>query len=547
MQDSATGPNALKKPRPESADAIACPKCGHEITRAVAPGDGESARRRSPSATPLAVDHDAPTLTQKAQRRGSPLATIIRWICLSAILIGMTVATLLLVLHSRNSGMRVADTDSNVERPADQRPTDLRGLIQTRTPTTNSDRIVQAIEHSIVLIETSGPAGIVSLGSGFVVDDRGIVATNYHVLSEATEGRVRFQNGTTYEIEGYVAVAKDDDLALVKLRDPPPHLEAMTLEFDSDPERQSEVIAVGHPDGVDFSMFNGRVSQVLRTSRLSGRSREFLEQHLHTSEEHRWIQHTAAITEGNSGGPLLDPQGCVVGVNTWVDKQTGFSYALHPMYLNRILQTPWTEPTPLEQLATQQARFAAAMQRLSIERVERLFKEAKAMRWAPRSRIEYQTLQQLALAITQTRVWASSGGSKIIGDELLEPLITAVDLIEAEIENQANQIIQQLILLNEFAFQELFDASEGLIFVATVDKQFEGEDGERGMLVILSGYEQKVFVPLNDVFLNPDPGSHYLIVGLNQNGQVVRFGDNPLKLESAPVIISRTILPLGRW
>jgi len=65
------------------------------------------------------------------------------------------------------------------------------------------------------------------------------------------------------------------------------------------------------------------------------------------------------------------------------------------------------------------------------------------------------------------------------------------------------------------------------------------------MLVLLSGYDQKVFVPLNNIFLSPQPGAHYLIVGFN-NGQVVRFGENPLDLEVAPVVVSRTIVPLGQ-
>lgn len=545
MQESATSTNAPKNIDPETADSITCPACRHEFRPAGRRSVAEQGR--SPATTSMSVDHDAPSLTEKAQRRGSPLAKAVRWLGLSAVLIGVTVALLLFVLSAKNRDAREvgsSDTDDTTFRwpsVAADSTGETSPAIADR-----SNRVVQAVEHSIVLIETSGPAGTVSLGSGFVVDDRGMVATNYHVLSEATIGRVRFQNGTTYEIEGYVAVRPEDDLAVVKLRDPPSNLRPLGLAFDSDPERQSEVTAVGHPDGVDFSLFNGKVSQVLRTSRLSGRSRAFLEQHLRSEQDHRWVQHTAALTEGNSGGPLLDERGDVVGVNTWVDKQTGFNYALHAMYLNRLLQSPWTAPAPLEKFATQEARFAAAMQRLSIERVERLFQEAKTMQWAPRSRIEYQTLQQLALAITQTRVWASSGGSKTIRDELLEPLINAVDAIEAEIELQANRIVQQLTLLNEFASHELFDASEGLIFVATVESQFDGDDGQRGMLVILSGYEQKVFVPLTNIFLNPEPGTHYLIIGLNQNGQVVRFGANPLQLESAPVIVSRTVLPLGK-
>lgn len=532
------------KTAPESkADRVTCPECRHEFAPDgnSRPKTGHSAQDKPES---FAVGHDSPSLSQKAQRpHGSPLATMVRWLLLAAVLVGAMTGLVFLVVSSGNEAADDHSGRRSSSRAHSGSP--LKGRdIQASSPSAK-DPVVQAIERSVVRIETAGPAGTVSLGSGFVVDAKGLVATNYHVVSEATQGKVRFKNGTAYDIAGYVALNPDNDLAIVELRDAPENLQPLQLRSQGDPARRSDVIAVGHPDGVGFSLFNGNVSQVLLTSQLSDRSQRFLEQHLNRNRPLRWIQHTAVLTEGNSGGPLLDRQGRVVGINTWVDKETEYGYALHARYLTELLKSRLPSVAPLETYSTQEARFAAAIQRLQVERVNRLFREAKKMHWAPRSRLDYQTLQQLALAITQTRLRATGGGSKSIPDEQLESLIQAIDAIEADIEKQSLEIIEQLTLLNEFAAKELFDESEGLIFVATVDQAFEGPSGDRGMLVLLAGYDQKIFVPLNDIFLSPQPGAHYLIIGLT-NGQVVRFGMNPLDLEVAPIVLSRTIVPLQK-
>ena len=72
-------------------------------------------------------------------------------------------------------------------------------------PSTPAEPLRQALE-GIVVIHSNDDIGNATLGAGFVVDEEGLVATNYHVIAEATEAKATFQNGASYEIAGYVAV-----------------------------------------------------------------------------------------------------------------------------------------------------------------------------------------------------------------------------------------------------------------------------------------------------------------------------------------------------
>jgi hypothetical protein len=64
------------------------------------------------------------------------------------------------------------------------------------------------------------------------------------------------------------------------------------------------------------------------------------------------------------------------------------------------------------------------------------------------------------------------------------------------------------------------------------------------MLMQLAGFDDLLFLPLDGQLLDPIPGTHCLVLGVNDNGRRVYFGDNPLRLSTAHVIVSRTILPL---
>lgn len=405
-------------------------------------------------------------------------------------------------------------------------------------------RLLDKLEDAVVKIESGAEGDLSGLGSGFVVDKRGLVATNYHVVANATTARVRFKSGAAYEVAGYAAIDTDLDLAILSLHQPPARLEPLTLAADRDPVRLSPVVAIGHPRGVEFSPFDGKVSRILTTSQLPASSQRFLHQLISGKADHRWIQHTAKISEGNSGGPLLDERGQVIGINTWVDRQAHFGYALHVRHLRELLESGGPQIEPLRKYARKDARVADLLQRLTSERLEQLLADAEARQWRPQSADDYEVLQLLAWAVTVVNLPDTLARGRI--DDRLDSLGRVTERIVQRLAQQKWDAVGQITLINDHALAQIDRPMEGVFLFGVVERTVEGDAGERGALVKVAGSDQMLFLPLDDQLAVPAPGLQCLLLGVNYDGHRVRYGDNPLKLITAHVIATRTLLPLGK-
>lgn len=151
-----------------------------------------------------------------------------------------------------------------------------------------------------------------SLGSGFIVDTSGIVVTNNHVIADADEINVIMNDGTKIKAE-LVGVDKKTDIAVLKFKPAKP---LIAVKFgDSDKLRLGEwVIAIGNPFSLGGSVTAGIVS---------ARNRDISQ-----GPYDNYIQTDASINRGNSGGPLFNLEGEVVGVNTLIISPTGGSIGL---------------------------------------------------------------------------------------------------------------------------------------------------------------------------------------------------------------------------
>jgi len=146
-----------------------------------------------------------------------------------------------------------------------------------------------------------------ALGSGFVIDKAGHIVTNYHVVRGANTIQVSFSNNERFSAR-LVGVDPSTDIAVLKVNVKSRALKALPLG-DSDTVRVGDqVIAIGNPFGLDRSVTAGIVSAVQR--RISAPN--------NLSIAHV-IQTDAALNHGNSGGPLLDAQGDVIGVNAQIE------------------------------------------------------------------------------------------------------------------------------------------------------------------------------------------------------------------------------------
>ncbi len=156
------------------------------------------------------------------------------------------------------------------------------------------------------------PRKIQSLGSGFVIDQSGYIVTNNHVIDGADEITANFSDGTKLKAK-LIGHDKKTDVALLKVEAPKP-LKAVKFG-DSDKARVGDwVMAVGNPFG-----FGGSVTVGI----VSARNRD-----INAGPYDNFIQTDAAINKGNSGGPLFDMWGDVIGINTAIVSPSGGSIGI---------------------------------------------------------------------------------------------------------------------------------------------------------------------------------------------------------------------------
>lgn len=150
-------------------------------------------------------------------------------------------------------------------------------------------------------------------GSGSIIDKRGYVVTNRHVIKDAYKIYISLSDGTQYEGK-LVGQDSQTDIAVVKF-DPPENMELTTIPFaDSSKLRIGQkVIAIGNPFGFDRTMTTGIISSLGRPIQSNNTILQDM------------IQTDTAINPGNSGGPLLDTQGRMIGINTMIYSTSGSS------------------------------------------------------------------------------------------------------------------------------------------------------------------------------------------------------------------------------
>jgi putative serine protease PepD len=148
-------------------------------------------------------------------------------------------------------------------------------------------------------------------GTGFVYDSKGDIVTNAHVVAGASSIKVRFKNGNTVSAK-LVGVDQSTDTAVIKVDVPASDLHPLTIGSSANVQPGQEVVAIGSPFGLAETMTAGIISAIDRTITapnnfsISGA-----------------IQTDAPINHGNSGGPLLNTSGAVIGVNAQIDSDSG--------------------------------------------------------------------------------------------------------------------------------------------------------------------------------------------------------------------------------
>lgn len=148
-------------------------------------------------------------------------------------------------------------------------------------------------------------------GSGTIVDKRGYIVTNYHVIEDARGVDVTLFDGTKHKAD-VIGIDPGDDLAVLKIKAPQSKLRPVPMGDSQAIKVGQKVLAIGNPFGLEKTLTVGIISSLGRTMRASnGKLMGGI------------IQTDAAINPGNSGGPLLDSEGRMIGVNSAIFSPSG--------------------------------------------------------------------------------------------------------------------------------------------------------------------------------------------------------------------------------
>lgn len=173
------------------------------------------------------------------------------------------------------------------------------------------EELIAAVRPSVATIEVTGRDGDqVGMGTGFVIDPQGLIATNFHVIEEGRPLRVEMASGRELPVLAIEASDRTLDLAVIRVDVEGKPLTALPLSDTPALPQGTEVIAFGNPLGLSNSVVAGIVSAVRE---IDGRA---------------MIQLAIPVQRGNSGGPVVDPDGEVVGIvnmKSAVDDNLGFA------------------------------------------------------------------------------------------------------------------------------------------------------------------------------------------------------------------------------
>ena len=208
--------------------------------------------------------------------------------------------------HSPTVGARPAALpDINTTKLAEEELINVRIYRQAAPGVANV--VTRTVEYDFFL----NPVPVAGAGSGFVIDGRGYILTNFHVVQDAQSIEVTLGDQSRYPAK-FVGADQRNDVALIKIDPRGRTLTTLPLGDSSGLQVGQRVLAIGNPFGFQSTLTTGVVSALGRTVQ-TGQS-TFIDEAVQTD---------AAINQGNSGGPLLNTHGEVIGINTAIYTPSG--------------------------------------------------------------------------------------------------------------------------------------------------------------------------------------------------------------------------------
>lgn len=267
------------------------------------------------------------------------------------------------------------------------------------------EEVIQQANPAVVSVVSFRDQKEHSSGTGFIIDERGLVVTNYHVIKGADALTVRLADGKTFPVLGVVDYNLDEDgypdFALLKI-DSEATLPILPIGDPSQLIAGERVVTIGDPIGYTHSVSSGDYSG----------ARTFQARNNHDSTV--YLQTTAPISPGNSGGPLLNLYGEVIGMNTFhIEKAQNLNFSLSIAYINAAIakygrSARFTVP---EVLAQQQKRDAERFEQLfsTYDHPAKLFSLLRPRVWETYQNDYWRYSTDPDTSYVQTSVFAPKG------------------------------------------------------------------------------------------------------------------------------------------
>lgn len=187
----------------------------------------------------------------------------------------------------------------------------------------NTIDIYQRVNASVVNITSIAvtydfflnPIPSEATGSGSIIDKKGYILTNNHVIRDSDRLEITLADGSKWPGE-MIGTDPQTDLAIIKINAPPDRLTVIPMGNSDGLRPGQKVLAIGNPFGLERTLTSGIISSIRKSIRASD------------LEMDEVIQIDAAINPGNSGGPLLDSEGKMIGINTAIFTPSGGSVGI---------------------------------------------------------------------------------------------------------------------------------------------------------------------------------------------------------------------------
>jgi S1-C subfamily serine protease len=456
---------------------------------------------------------------------------------------------------ARVSGnQRVVASLDHSKSPATDDPQNTESTHGEQESSVDLQELIRSTVQVNVLTDRGG-----GLGTGFVIDSRGWIVTNHHVIEGAKAIQIEYWTGAIYPVEGYIAREARYDLAILKMADRPIDLKAISIRPHESPKLGEDVIAVGSPSGFRFTTTKGSVTQLPETYDLPPDMKAFVHQHMGKDQNMKWIQHDAKISRGNSGGPLFNSRGEVIGINTLVHQGAEMGFAVDVSFLHKLIKSVSGEVTPLRfqtgvdftrRTATHVAEpFPPAPKdpqpepkippqrprhQLTAERIRELVASNAKQNWDADSSEDYVHLQEFAGVIKAAERYRDVPENETV-------VQAADDAVKQLSEVAAAADRKKMERVSALAAAAVFSRRDEVFCYAQVmgTTRVEGVDGTLFIMKLI-GQGQMIIVPVTKNKNEVKPRSTWLVMG-HRDPRVLNVTING-KPEKLALVMSRHLL-----